>query len=339
MSKPWLVGSLVVCGMCPWASAQSLSIEHTAVACATAGKYPKIEVRFSPADALGAARVVFQGRTTDWYSVAMKVEAGAYTGVLPKPNKDLKSFRYYVEATDKSMGTSRTEEFTTDVVESAGACRGRLMAGALSTASIVLQGPAGAAALPAGFAPAGVIAGSAAGSSAAVGAGASAAGGAGGGIGATALVVGGLAAAGGVAVVATKSGGDSSSSGSGSGSNSNPTQNIKLDVSIVSSSTSATGPISGPFINVSACQAGLTFGGGSIFLRQDGTFDDVWNPPSEQVLRVTGRGDANSLQASLACVNGNGPTGSLAATGSGYTMSGTFAFGPSQGTISVRRAQ
>lgn len=328
MNKPWLVGSLVLSGVCPLASAQSITIEHAPVACATAGKFPKIEARLSPADTVGAARLVFQGRTAEWYSVSMKSEGAAYAGVLPKPNKDLKTFRYYIEATDKSMSTSRTEEFTTDVVESTGACRGRLMAGALSTASVVLQGPAGAAALPAGFAPAGVIAGSSAGAAAgAVGASV----GASGGIGATALVLGGVAVAGGAAALVASKGGDE-------GSSSSSNQNIRLDVNLVTSSTTATGPITTPYIDASACRPATTFGGGPINVRSDGTFDETWSA-STPVLHVTGRADANSLQASLSCVGGGGPTGSMTASGSGYSLNGTLSFGPTQGSITVRRVQ
>lgn len=319
MNKHLLFGPLGVLFLsAAWASALGPTIEHRPVECATAGKFPKLEAVLGPAETIGAARVLFQGKTADWYSVSMKPEGGVFVGVLPKPNKDLKSFRYYIEATDSALGTNRTVEYTTAVVESAGACRGKLMAGSLSTASIVLQGPAGAASLPAGFAASGVVAGTSAGASA----GTAAASAAGGGIGATALVVGGVAVAGGAAaLVASKS--------SDEGSSSNSNQTIRLHVSILSSSTTATGQITTPFIDVSACRPSTTFGGGDINLRGDGTFDDTWNPPSEQVLRVTGRADANSLQANLSCVGGGGPTGSLAAGGSGYSLDGTFSFGPS----------
>jgi hypothetical protein len=80
-----------------------------------------------------------------------------------------------------------------------------MMAGALASASVILQAPAGVVALPAGFASSGVVAGSAAGSSA--GASAGAAGAAGGGISTAVLVAGGVAVAGGAAAVAVKSAG------------------------------------------------------------------------------------------------------------------------------------
>lgn len=190
-------------------AAPALDIEHQPVTCAVAGKFPRLEARFSAPETVAAARVVFQGQTAAWYSVAMKLEGSAFAGVLPQPKKDLQSFRYYIEVTDKALGTNRTAEFTTNVVERASACQGRLMAGALGSASVLLQGPAGVAALPAGFASAGVVAGSAAGTSAGA---AGAAVGGGGGL-STGAIVGIVAGAGAVAggVVVASSKGDESS--------------------------------------------------------------------------------------------------------------------------------
>lgn len=333
--SPFVLPSLVL--LASPTVAQSLNIEHRPVACAAAGKFARFEAGFSPAGSIAAARVVFQGQTADWYSVAMKPEGSLFAGVLPQPKKELKSFRYYIEATDKAMGTSRTPEYTAAVVDSASACKGKLMASALSSASVVLQGPAGVAALPAGFASSGVVAGSAAGSTAAAGASAA---GASGGVGATALVVGGVVVAGGAAAAVAAKGGDDSSSSSSS-SSSNQTQNIRLDV-VILTARGTQGSISTPNIDVSVCRPNTTFGGGPINVRSDGSFDETWNL-NEPALRVAGRADANSLQATLTCLTGGGPTGSLSATGSGYSLSGTFTFGSSQfgsqGTISVRRVQ
>ena len=220
-------------------SAQPPTIQHDPASCAVAERFPRIEATFAPVDRVAIARVVFQGDTNDWYSVLMKREGSRFAGTLPKPKSSLKSFRYYLEVTDRDVGTNRTPEQETSIVRSASECRGRLTATALGSASVVLEGPAGAAALPAGFASNGVVAaGSAAGSSTssasgvgatgagatgAVATGAVAAGAAaGGGIGATALIVGGVAVAGGAVAVASK-GGDSSPSGnSGSGSSPPP---------------------------------------------------------------------------------------------------------------------
>ena len=83
------------------------------------------------------------------------------------------------------------------------------MAGALASASVILQGPAGVAALPVGFASSGVVAGSAAGSGSSAGAaGAATAGGGGLSTGAVVGIVAGVgAAAAGVAVKGMRSSG------------------------------------------------------------------------------------------------------------------------------------
>ncbi len=189
------------------AQAQAPRIDHQPVACAAAEKFPRLEARFAPAEAVATARVVFQGANPqEWYSVAMKSEGDLFAGILPKPKKSLKSFRYYIEVTDKTLGTNRTVDHTTTVVDSTGACKGKIMAGAIGSASVILQGPAGIAALPAGFASTGVVAaGSAAGSSAGT-AGAGVGGGGGMSTGAIAGLVGVGAAA--VAVVAVKASGE-----------------------------------------------------------------------------------------------------------------------------------
>jgi hypothetical protein len=342
----------LIVGLQPVPARELVEVTHQPVSCVVADKFPRLEARILPADRVGAARVFFQGATSDWYSVSMKKEGDGFAAVLPKPKKDLKAVRYYIEVIGQGAQSTRTPESTAAVVRSASECKGVLGA-AIASASVIVQGPAGVAALPAGFASSGVIAGNAsasgaasgtaaAGSGAAAGAAGAAGAGAaaGGGIGATALVVGGLAAGGAVAVGVAAKGGDSG--GSDSSSNSNPPSNlILLSVTIVTASGSS-GSISTPNIDVSACRANTTFGGGPITVRADGSFDETWNL-NTPALRVAGRADASGLQATLTCLSGSGPTGSLSATGSGYSLSGTFSFGSSQfgsqGTISVRRTQ
>jgi hypothetical protein len=180
--------------------AQTLTIEHQPVACVVAGKFPRLEARFAPPGAIATARVLFQPETgRAWYGVAMESEGAVFLGILPRPRKSLKAFRYYIEVTDKSLTTNRTPEYTSTVVSGAADCRGKLMAGALGAASVVLQSPAGAPALPAGFASEGVV------TAASTAASASAAAGGGGGF-PTLVVVGvvGAAAAGAALAVASR---------------------------------------------------------------------------------------------------------------------------------------
>src|SRR5688500_9002775 len=151
MTRRFLAGVAVLAFASSSAHAQTLEIEHQPVGCAVADRFPQMEARFAPADAVAGARVLFQTpHTQHWYGVAMKSEGGAFSVALPKPKKSLKAFRYYIEATDKRLGTHRTADYTTSVVDGAGSCQGEVMAGALGSASVLLQVPAGAAALPAG---------------------------------------------------------------------------------------------------------------------------------------------------------------------------------------------
>ena len=196
-------------------AAQSLTIDHSAVGCVVAERFPRLEARFDPRDALAKAQVLFQPENgRHWYAVAMTGEGPAFCGVLPKPKKSLKAFRYYIEATDKTLGTSRTAEYTASVVAGAAGCQDKMMAGALGSASVTLEVPAGAPSVPVGFSSTGVTAVGAAATAATVGAaaaGAAAAGttaATGGGVSTTLLVVGGLvAAAGGAAAIAAAAGG------------------------------------------------------------------------------------------------------------------------------------
>lgn len=328
MSK-WFAGLLVLTALSAPGPLQNLTIDHQPIGCAGAGKFPRLEARFSPPEAVAAARVVFQGRTADWYSVAMKAEGDHFAGVLPKPNKDLKSFRYYIEVVDKGMGANRTDEYTAAVVDSASACRGKLMAGALGSATVILQGPAGVAALPAGFASAGVVAGSAAGSSAgAAGAAGASSAGAGGGIGATALVVGGLAAAGGAAaVVASKGGGESDSGSSGSSGTGGGSRSIYNVLFLPSP----------PGIDVSVCLGRpLSWCCQNVSADANGKFDETWAPSEPNTARISGSVNATSFQATLTCTNG-ARSGTISATGSNNSFSGTFAFGSSAGQVSITK--
>jgi hypothetical protein len=220
------MGSLVltVVASAARAHAEGPVIDHKPVACAVADRYPRFEAKFAPAEGVAKARVVFQSDASDqWWSVAMKADKGGYVAALPQPKKSLKRFRYYIEATDKALGTARTQDYTTNVIASAGECKG-VLAAALSSASVILQGPAGVVTLPAGFATTGVVAGAATGTAAGAGAagggGGGAAGGAGaaaggGGIGTGVIVAGAAVAAAGAAVAVSASKGEDDSGGGG----------------------------------------------------------------------------------------------------------------------------
>jgi hypothetical protein len=210
--------------------AARLAIDHTPVGCVLVGKFPRFEAGITPSNEVGATRVLFRPEgIKHWYSVTMKPEGDAFEGVLPKPTSSLKSFDYYIEATDRRFGTERTREYHAQVVGAPIACKEKMLASSLGSATVLLEVPAGAAPVPAGFASTGLVSvaagtgaavagGAVAGGVAAGGAaggavaGGAAAGAAGGGIGTGALVVGGAVAVGaGVAVAATRGGGDEAS--------------------------------------------------------------------------------------------------------------------------------
>ncbi len=198
---------LVGGGLCALLSAgaargQDLQVFHDPVGCLVADRYPRFEARIEPESA--AARVRIQFRTeeaVDWYFVEMKRENGGRAGLLPKPTKSLKRFRYYIEVTGTDFESARTPEYAAEVVPDASSCGSKLVAASVpSTGSVVVGGPAGAPAVPPGFATLGV-AGVAAGG-AAVGAGAVGAGGVSTGLVVGGVVLGAAAVAGGAVAIA-----------------------------------------------------------------------------------------------------------------------------------------
>jgi hypothetical protein len=293
-------------------AAEAPAISHTGVGCAVAEKFPRLEARIVPADAVARAIVHFRtDAARPWYAVAMKAEGEAFSGVLPKPKGSLKAFQYYIDVTDRAFATSRTPEYTTTVVGGPGACQGKMMAGALSSASILLEIPAGAALVPAGFGSAGVAA---AGSGTAAASAAGAAGGGGAGIGTVAAVVGGGAAVAG-AVVAVKA-----ASGS-------PDRGFIYSVNI---------PL--PGLDVSACGRMASWTSQVVPADPSGRFDTTWAPNEPNTLRIAGTVTDTAFNATLNCVSGNG-SGSMAATGGGGTYQGTFNFNAQRGSITVVRSQ
>lgn len=181
---------------------------------------------------------------------------------------------------------------------------------------VVVGAVTGGAALPTGFASGGVpLAGSATATAGAGGV-------------STGLVVG-LAVAGAAGVgVAVAAGGGGGGGGSPSAPVGTPQTILGIDI----------GPPG--FLDVSACAgSSVTFGGGTLFLRPDGSFDETWSPGTPNTLRLTGRADPASLQATLSCASRSGPTGSMTASGSNYDLAGSYSFGSQQGTLSVRRQQ
>jgi hypothetical protein len=136
--------------------AQGLTIDHKAVGCIVAEKYPKMNACFSPASQVARARVYFRAEEgpPNWYYVEMKSDAACHAGVLPKPRKELigKKIQYYVNAFDQKFVENRTVDNEALVVKSESDCQKD------TPAAPVAAGGPGAVfpAVPAGFAAGGI---------------------------------------------------------------------------------------------------------------------------------------------------------------------------------------
>jgi hypothetical protein len=144
------------------ASAQAIAIGHEPVGCVVAGAFPKLEARLDPAGSVARARVYFRGSGEHWYSVDMKADQGRFSAALPKPQTTLKQISYYVEALGRDFLSSRTANYTAEVVPGQEACAGKQVAAVAGVSAVTVLAPAGAPALPLGFAASGVTAGAAA---------------------------------------------------------------------------------------------------------------------------------------------------------------------------------
>jgi hypothetical protein len=234
-------------------------IDHSAVACMVAEKFPQLEARIVEPEMISRARVQFRGERGPWYFVEMKQSGGVFTGLLPKPKKSLKTIRYYIEATDRQFRVNRTQEFAASVVPEPMMCADKkMMAGvAAAPASLIVGGPSGAAAVPAGFSSSGVVA-----APAATAAGASAGAAGGGGIG-TAAVVGIVAGGAAIAGVAVAAG--------GGGNDATPTTTVAVVVTPTTTTTLAPAPPPTTVTPCPGCYAGNWQG--------QATLTAVGNPP------------------------------------------------------------
>jgi hypothetical protein len=136
-----------------------VAIDHAAVGCIVAGKFPRMNACFSPASQVARARVYFRAEGAPyWYFVDMKSQAPCFEGILPKPRATIKKIDYYVEVVDKAFVEGRTAEYAPDVVADKGACRKDTPAAPFaSKASVAVGSVTGAPVVPAGFLSAGVV--------------------------------------------------------------------------------------------------------------------------------------------------------------------------------------
>jgi len=189
-------------------ASSAITIEHAGVTCLVAGQFPRFEARLSPAESVGHARLHFRPDATEkWYAVVMKPEGLVFSAVIPKPKKRLKKLNYYIDATNAALVPTRTEEFAPSVDSGPLACKDKVMAGTVPSATVALEVPAGAPTVPPGFDAEGVTALATTAPAAAAVAGTAVAAGASGGL-STGAIVGigaGVVAVGAAAVVLSSS--------------------------------------------------------------------------------------------------------------------------------------
>jgi hypothetical protein len=135
------------------------AIEHRAVSCIVAGVFPRLDACFTPTEDLSRARVHFRADgTPHWYFVDMAAAGGCRSVLLPKPLPTTSAIDYYVSALGRTFDETRTSEYTPRVVAREGDCDDDLLvAGSAGSATVVLGAAAGAPAVPAGFAPEGIV--------------------------------------------------------------------------------------------------------------------------------------------------------------------------------------
>jgi len=137
-------------------AAQGLAIQHKAMKCIVAEKYPRLNACFVPSSQLARARVYFRVAEgpADWYYVVMKSDTPCFTGILPRPKRELigRHVQYYLDASDRQFAESRTAETEALVVKSEADCEDRLLAAPWLDKATVTAFPR----LPEGFIGAGL---------------------------------------------------------------------------------------------------------------------------------------------------------------------------------------
>jgi hypothetical protein len=142
------------------AQAQAPVIEHKAVNCIVAERFPRLDACFAPPEQVARARVFFRAQgTPHWYFVDMDAQGPCHSAVLPRPKKSTNGIDYYIDVVDRTFTEGRTPEHHPRVVDSSGECERKMViaAGLGSTAAAIVLGVAGGAPpIPVGFDSAGI---------------------------------------------------------------------------------------------------------------------------------------------------------------------------------------
>lgn len=139
---------------------RAISIEHAGVACLLAEQFPRFEAHVTAAESAAHTRVYFRASATpDWYFVEMTGDGDVFSGVLPKPRRDVKQVEYYIEAVGTDFAQARTPEYQPRVVSPGQCAREGLGAEAESAASsskVAVGSLTGKRTVPDGFSSAGI---------------------------------------------------------------------------------------------------------------------------------------------------------------------------------------
>jgi hypothetical protein len=110
------------------ARSEGVAIEHTAVECVVAGRYPAFSACFSPAQSLVRARIYYRLGQRPWQFVALVPEGACFSAVLPRPARNDGALRYYLEAVDSRTHATRSPEHQARVIADSRNCDGGVVA-------------------------------------------------------------------------------------------------------------------------------------------------------------------------------------------------------------------
>ena len=92
-----------------------VTIEHDAVDCIVAGRYPQMGACVAPSDRVGRAQIHFRaGDSGPWYAVDMYAGGACLEGVLPKPLATAGTVEYFVDVIDRTFNETRRPERAPD---------------------------------------------------------------------------------------------------------------------------------------------------------------------------------------------------------------------------------
>ena len=136
------------------APAAPVEVVHQPLGCVPRSAHAVVSASASRIDDVATAELHFRrGDGGDWYVIPMFLDGEAWSARLPRPEAGLKDFEYRVVMTSTNLEPHALAPIKVRVDEACGT-----PAEATVMSPIVVRAPRGAAVLPAGFDPAGVVA-------------------------------------------------------------------------------------------------------------------------------------------------------------------------------------